>query len=61
MSLNCKKSDHDNCSIDLNNNNKKCECSCHRFNSITRESLQDEEKDKHGITRQDELMAETLP
>ena len=61
ISSNCKKSDHDNCSVDLNNS-EKCECGCHRSNSITQKLLQEEEeKDKHGITRQDELMAETLP
>ena len=62
ISSNCKKSEHDNCSINLNKNkNEKCECSCHRSNSITQKLLEEEEEDKHGITRQDELMAETLP
>jgi hypothetical protein len=61
ISSNCKKSEHDNCSINLNKNkNEKCDCSCHRSNSITQKLLEEDE-DKHGITRQDELMAETLP
>ncbi|HEY6883035.1 MAG TPA: hypothetical protein VI278_03250 [Nitrososphaeraceae archaeon] len=49
---------HDDCTIDLGNNHK-CECSCH-VSKITPKSMQ-QEKDKHGITREDELRAETIP
>ncbi len=60
ISPNCKKSIHGNCTIDFGNNStEKCECSCH-LSKNTPESLQ-EEKDKQGITRQDELRAETVP
>jgi hypothetical protein len=43
----------------VNNSSEKCKCSCHLSKNIP-ESLQ-EEKDKQGITRQDELRAETVP
>ncbi|HET7390753.1 MAG TPA: hypothetical protein VFJ51_08005 [Nitrososphaeraceae archaeon] len=58
ISADCKKSVHDDCTIDLGNNHK-CECSCH-VSKITPKSMQ-QEKDKHGITREDELRAETIP
>src|SRR5919204_556990 len=51
ISPNCKKSDHDNCTIDLINN-YKCDCSCH-VSKISPASMQ-KEKDKRGITREDE-------
>jgi hypothetical protein len=60
ISRNCKRSDHANCTMDTgNNSSEKCKCSCHLSKNIP-ESLQ-EEKDKQGITRQDELRAETVP
>jgi hypothetical protein len=40
-------------------NNHKCECSCH-VSKITPNSMQ-QEKEKRGITREDELRAETIP
>jgi hypothetical protein len=58
ISPDCKKSAHDNCTINIRNN-QKCECSCHE-SKITPESMQ-QEKDKLGITREDELRAETVP
>jgi hypothetical protein len=60
ISLDCKKSDHMSCTRSFgNNSSEKCECRCH-LSKNTPESLQ-EEKDKRGITIQDELRAETLP
>jgi hypothetical protein len=60
ISPNCKKSDHVSCTMSFGNNSSdKCECRCH-LSKNTSESLQ-EEKDKRGITRQDELRAETVP
>ena len=58
ISTDCKKSAHDKCTTDLGNN-QRCECSCHVSN-ITPKSMQ-QEKDKRGITREDELRAEALP
>ena len=58
ISPECKKSAHDNCPINTGDN-QKCECSCHA-SKITPESMQ-QEKDKRGITREDELRAETIP
>ena len=58
ISADCKKSVHDDCTIDLGNNHK-CECSCH-VSKVTPKSMQ-QEKDNHGITREDELRAETIP
>jgi hypothetical protein len=58
ISPNCKKSAHNDCSIDLENN-EKCACSCH-VSKITQEIMQ-QQKDEHGITREDELRAETVP
>ena len=58
ISPDCRKSSHDNCSINFGTN-QKCECSCHA-SKITPESMQ-QEKDKRGITKEDELRAEALP
>jgi hypothetical protein len=59
ISPNCKKLDHVSCTMSFGNSGRdKCECRCHL--SKNTESLQ-EEKDKRGITRQDELRAETVP
>jgi hypothetical protein len=63
ISKNCKKEDHNNCTAQFydedNNNRYQCECSCH-VQTLSAEALQTE-KDKRGITRGDELRAETVP
>ena len=58
ISPDCRKSSHNNCHIDFETN-QKCECSCHA-SKITPSMLQ-QEKDKRGITREEELRAEGLP
>ena len=63
ISKNCEKADHNNCTVQFydedNNNRYQCECSCHA-QTLSPEALQ-AEKDKRGITRGDELRAETVP
>jgi hypothetical protein len=63
ISKNCEKADHNNCIAQFydedNNNRYQCECSCH-VKTLSPETLQ-VEKDKRGITRGDELRAETVP
>jgi hypothetical protein len=62
ISANCEKADHKNCPEFLYGNDKsryQCKCSCH-VHTMSFEYLQ-AEKDKRGITRADELRAETVP
>ena len=61
ISSNCDRGDHSNCNQMQNkgdNSNTKCQCVCHVTN-ISPESMQ-EEKDKLGITKADELRAEAM-
>jgi hypothetical protein len=62
ISKNCEKADHSNCTAQFydneNNNRYQCECSCH-VQILSPKDLQ-EEKDKQGITKGDELRAETM-
>ncbi len=62
ISRNCEKADHTNCAIQFydkeKDNRYQCECSCH-VQVLSPKALQ-AEKDKLGITRADELRAETM-
>ena len=54
----CKKSAHEYCALEFGNK-QRCTCVCH-VSKISPKSMQ-QEKDKHGITREDELRAEPVP
>jgi hypothetical protein len=55
ISKNCEIADHENCPALPYD----CECSCH-VRTLSSKELQ-VEKEKHGITRAEELRAETVP
>jgi hypothetical protein len=62
ISKNCEIADHGNCPTQLYDKEqypRQCECSCH-VRAISSKDLQIE-KDKQGITRAEELRAETVP
>lgn len=62
ISNSCEIADHKNCPeflYDNERNRYQCKCSCH-VRTISSEDLQ-MEKDKQGITRADEMRAETVP
>ena len=62
ISNNCEIADHENCPellYDNKQNQYQCECSCHA-RATSSKDLQIE-KDKQGITRAEELRAETMP
>jgi hypothetical protein len=58
ISPDCKKSAHEYCAIEFGNK-QRCTCVCH-VSKISPKSMQ-QEKDKHSITREDELRAEPVP
>lgn len=58
ISPDCKKSAHEYCTIEFGNK-QKCKCVCH-VSKTTPKSME-QEKDKQGITREDELRAEPVP
>ncbi|MFL6432021.1 MAG: hypothetical protein ACJ71X_11295 [Nitrososphaeraceae archaeon] len=58
ISPDCKKSAHEYYAIEFGNK-QRCTCVCH-VSKISPKSMQ-QEKDKHGITREDELRAEPVP
>jgi hypothetical protein len=62
ISKNCEIADHENCPGQFYNNEhykSQCECNCH-VRTISSKDLQIE-KEKQGITRAEELRAETVP
>jgi hypothetical protein len=62
ISHNCEIADHENCPESLYDNKQnqyQCECNCHA-RATSSKDLQIE-KDKQGITRAEELRAETVP
>lgn len=62
ISNSCEIADHKNCPellYDNEQNRYQCKCSCH-VRTTSSEDLQ-MEKDKQGITRADEMRAETVP
>ncbi len=62
ISNSCEIADHKNCPkilYDKEQNRYQCKCSCH-LRTTSSEDLQ-VEKDKQGITRADEMRAETVP
>ena len=58
ISPDCKKSAHEYCTIEFGNR-QKCKCLCHVSKSTPK--CMQQEKDKQGITREDELRAEPVP
>jgi hypothetical protein len=58
ISPDCKKSAHEYCTFEFANK-QVCKFVCH-VSKITPASIQ-QEKGKHGITREDELRAEPVP
>ena len=62
ISNSCEIADHQNCPVllyDSEQNRYHCKCICH-LRTTSSEDLQ-MEKDKQGITRADEMRAETVP
>ncbi|MFZ0698431.1 MAG: hypothetical protein WAM88_14955 [Nitrososphaeraceae archaeon] len=62
ISNSCEIADHKNCPVllyDSEQNRYQCKCICH-LRTTSSEDLQ-MEKDKQGITRADEMRAETVP
>jgi hypothetical protein len=62
ISNSCEIADHKNCPellCDSEQNRYQCKCICH-LRTTSSEDLQTE-KDKQGITRADEMRAETVP
>jgi hypothetical protein len=62
ISKKCEIADHENCPeqlYDKEQHQGQCECSCH-VRVVSSKDLQIE-KEKQGITRAEELRAETVP
>jgi hypothetical protein len=62
ISKKCEIADHENCHVQLydkEQHQSQCECSCHA-GAVSSKDLEIE-KEKQGITRTEELRAETVP
>lgn len=62
ISKKCEIADHENCPgqhSDKEQHQSQCECSCHA-RAVSSKDLEIE-KEKQGITRAEELRAETVP